>query len=216
MALKQWKRIPAHKTPLRADVNQSVCCWRALCHAGARPWTESDGRARFFTALGKTPHCLQLSRPHVFSFFFFFLTNWLWGFYDWCTYRKNHFCQASSVTCPWDMTSPLPRIALSNQIFPGQCKLWQIPSSCIMRFPANLPNSRESGRVSWFQLRGMLSDWMMLKPQPSTSLISPFPAATTSSLLSFHILPKSLGLVSTGALTTWTTKQLCQSRGILL
>lgn len=72
MALKQWKRIPAHKTPLRADVNQSVCCWRALCHAGARPWTESDGRARFFTALGKTPRCLQLSRPHVFSFFFFF------------------------------------------------------------------------------------------------------------------------------------------------
>lgn len=77
-----------------------------------------------------------------------FLTNWLWGFYDWCTYRKNHFCQASSVTCPWDMTSPLPRIALSNQIFPGQCKLWQIPSSCIMRFPANLPNSREGLMVS--------------------------------------------------------------------
>lgn len=61
------------------------------------------------------------------------------------------------------------RTARSNRIFPGQCKLWQIPSSCIMRFPANLPNSRESGRVSLFQLRGMLSDWMMLKsqnPQP--------------------------------------------------
>lgn len=71
MVLKQWKRIPANKNPLRADVNQSVCCWRALCHAGARPWMESDGRARFFTALGKMPRCLQLSRPHGFFFFFF-------------------------------------------------------------------------------------------------------------------------------------------------
>lgn len=62
-----------------------------------------------------------------------------------------------------------PCITLSSRIFPGQCKLWQIPSSCIMRFPANLPNSRESGRVSLFQLRGMLSDWMMLKLRPSSS-----------------------------------------------
>lgn len=141
-----------------------------------------------------------------------FLTNWLWGFYDWCTYRKNHFCQASSVTCPWDMTSPLPRIALSNQIFPGQCKLWQIPSSCIMRFPANLPNSRESGRVSWFQLRGMLSDWMMLKPQPSTAVISPFQLRPPRLLCLFIFWLLSVGLVSTRALTTWPKKQLRQSR----
>lgn len=42
--------------------------------------------------------------------------------------------------------------ALSNLIFPGQCKWWQIPSSCIMRFAANLPNSRVRGGIctlSW-------------------------------------------------------------------
>lgn len=34
------------------------------------------------------------------------LTNWLWGFFDWCTYRKNHVCRRSPVTCPRDTTSP--------------------------------------------------------------------------------------------------------------
>lgn len=57
----------ADKNPLKADVNKSVCCWRALCHTRARLWMESDGRACFFTALGKMPRCLQLSRPHVFD-----------------------------------------------------------------------------------------------------------------------------------------------------
>lgn len=165
---------------------------------------KSDGRAWFFTALGKMPCCLQLSRPHIF---------WQIGCEAFTT--DAHIAKIISAKLPlWPARGTWqapPCIALSNRIFPGQCKLWQIPSSCIMRFPANLPNSRESGRVSLFQLRGMLSDWMMLKRQPSTSVISPFPAVTTSSLLSFHIFPlfeaTSLGLAGNGSTNlTWAQK----------
>lgn len=99
-----------------------------------------------------------------------------------------------------------PCIALSNRIFPGQCKLWQIPSSCIMRFPANLPNSRESGRVSLFQLRGMLSDWMMLKLQPSTPVLSPLPSCDhlVSSVFS-HFFPHFFEATSVGLAGNWST-----------
>lgn len=141
---------------------------------------KSDGGAWVFIALGKMPCCLQLSRPHIF---------WQIGCEAFTT--DAHIAKIISAKLPlwpargtWQAS---PCIALSSRIFPGQCKLWQIPSSCIMHFPANLPNSRESGRVSLFQLRGMLSDWMMLKLQPSSPVLSPSPAATTSSLLSFHI-----------------------------
>lgn len=96
-----------------------------------------------------------------------FVTNWLWGFFDWCTKRRNLL-----VTCPWDMTSP-SRVALSNRIFPGQCKWWQIPSSRIMRFPANLPNSGEwrglggFGRGAW-----CLTEWCH-SLHPPAAAVSP-------------------------------------------
>lgn len=67
-----------------------------------------------------------------------------------------------------------------NRIFPGQCKWWQILSSCIVRFPANLTNLRKSGGFRRFSWGACLSDWMMLKLQPSTPVHSPFPAVTTS------------------------------------
>lgn len=161
-----------------------LCCCRVLCHGRAWLWMESDGGAWFFIALGKLPCFLQLSRPHIF---------WQIGFEAFTT--DAHIAKIiSAKLLLWPargIWQAPPCIALSNRIFPGQCKLWQIPSSCIMRFPANLPNSRESGRVSPFQLRGMLSDWMMLKLQPSTPVPPPFTAVTTSSLLSFHIFPLS-------------------------
>jgi len=141
-------------------------------------WMESDGAAWFFTALGRTPRRLQLSRPHIF---------WQIGFEAFTT--DAHIAKIISAKLPlWPargIWQAPPCIALSNRIFPGQCKLWQIPSSCIMRFPANLPNSRESGRVWLFQLRGMLSDWMMLKLQPSTPVLSPSCDHLVSSVFSY-------------------------------
>lgn len=115
---------------------------------------------------GEMPRCLQTVPA---SHFFFFV--WQIGCEAFTT--DAHIAKIISAKLPlWPARGTWQepaRTARSNRIFPGQCKLWQIPSSCIMRFPANLPNSRESGRVSLFQLRGMLSDWMMLKsqnPQP--------------------------------------------------
>lgn len=150
------------------------------------------------------PCRLQLSPSHIF---------WQIGCEAFTT--DAHIAKIISAKLPlWPARgtwqAPLC-IALSNRIFPGQCKLWQIPSSCIMHFLANLPNSRESGRVSLFQLRGMLSDWMMLKLQPSASVISLFPAVTTSSLLSSHIFAlfeaTSLGLAGNGSTNlTWAQK----------
>lgn len=150
-------------------------------------WGVMEGHG-FSLCEGKMLCCLQLSQPHIF---------WQIGCEAFTT--DAHIAKIISAKLPlWPARGTWqapPCIALSNQIFPGQCKLWQIPSSCIMRFPANLPNSRESGRVSLFQLRGMLSDWMMLKLQPSTPVLSPFPAVTTSSLLSFqfysHFFPST-------------------------
>lgn len=154
------------------------------------------------------PCCLQLSRPHIF---------WQIGCEAFTT--DAHIAKIISAKLPlWPARGTWqapPCIALSNRIFPGQCKLWQIPSSCIMRFPANLPNSRESGRVSLFQLRGMLSDWMMLKLQPSTPVLSPFPAVTNPSLLSFHIFPlfeaTSLGLAGNGTSLTYPGHKIIMS-----
>lgn len=190
--------------------NKIVCSCGVLCRTRAGLWMKSDGRAWFFIALGKMPCCLQLSRPHIF---------WQIGCEAFTT--DAHIAKIISAKLPlWPARGTWhapPWIALSNWIFPGQCKLWQIPSSCIMRFPANLPNSRESGRVSLFQLRGMLSDWMMLKLQPSTPVLSPFPAVTTSSLLSFHIFPlfedTSLGRAGNGSCNlTWAQKNYVNTK----
>lgn len=65
--------------------------------------------------------------------FYFILTNSLWSICNWCTYHK--ITSAKLPLWPARGTWHAPRcIALSTCIFPGQCKLWQIPSSCIMCF----------------------------------------------------------------------------------
>lgn len=62
----------------------------------------------------------------------FVLTNCLWCICYWCTYK---IISAKLPLWPARGTWHAPRcIALSTRIFPGQCKLWQIPSSCIMWF----------------------------------------------------------------------------------
>lgn len=69
-----------------------------------------------------------LTYSHLFSFL---LTNYLWSICNWCTYHK--IISAKLPLWPARGTWHAPgRVALSTRIFPGQCKLWQIPSSCIM------------------------------------------------------------------------------------
>lgn len=65
--------------------------------------------------------------------FHFTLTNCLWSICNWCTYHK--IISAKLPLWPARGTWHAPRCgALSTRIFPGQCKLWQIPSSRIMCF----------------------------------------------------------------------------------
>lgn len=128
------------------------------------------------------PRCLQLSRPHIF---------WQIGCEAFTT--DAHIAKIISAKLPlWPARgtwqAPFHASLYQTKYFQDNANYDKFHHPALCAFPANLPNSRESGRVSWFQLRGMLSDWMMLKPQPYTAVISPFPAATTSSLLSFHIL----------------------------
>lgn len=81
---------------------------------------------------------------------------------------QNYFCQASSVTCPWDMTCSKMR----RSINPHFSRTMQIMTNSIILhyvLHANLTNSKESGGLAVL-LRGMLSDWMIGKqhlPSPS-------------------------------------------------
>lgn len=131
-------------------------------------------------------HLLQLSWPPLF-----FVTNWLWGIYNWCTYRKI----ISAKLPPWPArgTWHAPRrIALSNWIFPGQCKLWQIPSSRIMRFMLIflIQENQESLLFCW-RACCLIEWWWKNIRNPLHLLI---PAVATSALqphsnLFSHIIP---------------------------
>lgn len=78
------------------------------------------------------PYFLYL--PLTSSYLFYFiLTNCLWSICNWCPYHK--IISAKLPLWPARGTWHAPRrVILSTHIFPGQCKLWQIPSSCIMCF----------------------------------------------------------------------------------
>lgn len=81
---------------------------------------------------------------------------------------QNYFCQASSVTCPWDMTCAKMR----RSINPHFSRTMQIMTNSIILhyvLHANLTNSEESGGLAVL-LKGILSDWMIGKqhlPSPS-------------------------------------------------
>lgn len=81
---------------------------------------------------------------------------------------QNYFCQASSVTCPWDMTCSKMR----RSINPHFSRTMQIMTNSIILhyvLHANLTNSEESGGAAVL-LKGILSDWMIGKPHsPSPS-----------------------------------------------
>lgn len=99
------------------------------------------------------------------------VTNWLWGIYNWCTDRKI----ISAKLPPWPArgTWHAPRrIALSNRIFPGQCKLWQIPSSCIMHFMLIfLIRENREGLLFCWRARCLIEWWWknIRKPPPPLS-----------------------------------------------
>lgn len=139
---------------------------------------------------------LQLSWPPIFLYIFFsFLTNWLWGIYNWCTYREI----ISAKLPPWPARGTwhaLRCIGLSNWIFPGQCKLWQIPSSRIMRFMLIfLIRENQKGLLFCWRAR-CLNEWWwknirnplhLLIPAVATSALKPL-----SNLSSYVILAPEL------------------------
>ena len=100
--------------------------------------------------------------------FYFILTNRLWSICNWCTYHK--IISAKLPLWPARGTWHAPScVTLSTRIFPGQCKLWQIPSSCIKCFMLiSLILKNQEGLLFWW--RALLSDWMIGKqhlPSPS-------------------------------------------------
>lgn len=72
--------------------------------------------------------CVKAKRCHQTVSTSVFLTNWLWGFYDWCTDRENHFCRDSSMTCPWDMT----RSSMRRSIKPDLSRTMQMMTNSII------------------------------------------------------------------------------------
>lgn len=69
---------------------------------------------------------------------------------------QNYFCQASPVTCPWDMTCSKMR----RSINPHFSRTMQIMTNSIILhyvLHANLTNSKESGGLALL-LKGILSD----------------------------------------------------------
>lgn len=92
---------------------------------------------------------------------------------------QNYFCQASSMTCPWDMTCSTTHCSIKLNL----SRTMQIMTNSIIlhyALHANLPNSRESGGFAVL-LKGTLSDWMMVKerslspspPNPSCGHLCP-------------------------------------------
>ena len=95
------------------------------------------------------------------------LTHCLWSICNRCTYHK--IISAKLPLWPARGTWHAPScVALSTRIFPGQCKLWQIPSSCIKCFMLiSLILKNQEGLL--FCWRALLSDWMIGKHLPSPS-----------------------------------------------
>lgn len=148
--------------------------------------------------LGKCPPPSTLLTSPLFLplFFFPFLTNWLWGIYNWCTYREI----ISAEFPPWPARGTwhaLRCIALSNWIFPGQCKLWQIPSSRIMRFML-IFLIRENQKSLLFCWRARcLNEWWWKNIHNPLHLL--IPAVATSVLKPLNFLCHSCIRINSGS-----------------
>lgn len=125
-----------------ADVVKSALYIAVQCHNRVGLWTESDGGACFFIGLGKMPRCLQLSWPHIF---------WQIGCEAFTT--DAHIAKISSAKLPlWPARRTWQGPSMHRSIKLNPSRTMQImTNSIILHYtlsPANLPNSRESGRVS--------------------------------------------------------------------
>lgn len=104
---------------------------------------------------------------------------------------QNYFCQASSVTCPWDMTYS----KMHHSINPHFSRTMQIMTNSIILhygLHANLTNSEDSGGLAVL-LKGILSDWMIgkqhllsLSHNPSCGHHCPTSARQVVLLCNFH------------------------------
>lgn len=108
--------------------------------------------------------------PHLynlFRFILFYFDKSLMKHLQLMHISQNYFCQASSVTCPWDMTCS----KMHRSINPHFSRTMQIMTNSIILhyvLHANLTNSKESGGLAVL-LKGILSDWMIGKHLPSFS-----------------------------------------------
>lgn len=110
---------------------------------------------------------------------------------------QNYFCQASSVTCPWDMTCSKMHRSI-NLHFSRTMQI--MTNSIILHYVlhANLTNSEESGELVVL-LKGILSDWMIGKYLPSPHNPSCGPPCPTSAKKLFLLwnFPTRLNFIST-------------------
>lgn len=106
--------------------------------------------------------------PNLFLFVLFYFDKSFMKHLQLMHISQNYFCQASSVTCPWDMTCS----KMHRSINPHFSRTMQIMTNSIILhyvLHANLTNSEESGGPA-VPLKGILSDWMIGKPHsPSPS-----------------------------------------------
>lgn len=101
------------------------------------------------------PYFLYL--PNLFPFILFYFWQIIYEAFATDAHITNYFCQASSVTCPWDM----PCSKTCRSINPHFSRTMQIMTNSIILhyvLHANLTNSEESEGLAVL-LKGMLADW---------------------------------------------------------
>lgn len=114
--------------------------------------------------------------PNLFPFILFSFDKLFMKHLQLMHISQNYFCQASSVTCPWDMTCS----KTCRSINPHFSRTMQIMTNSIVLhyvLHANLTNSEESEGLAVL-LKGMLADWRIGK-QHLPSSPSPHPAVAT-------------------------------------
>lgn len=106
------------------------------------------------------------------TFFYLFFDKLVMRHLQLMHISQNYFCQASSMTCPWDMTCS----EMHRSIKLNLSRTMQIMTNSIIPhyvLHANLPNSRKSEGLAVL-LKGTLSEWMMVKERlQSTSSSNP-------------------------------------------
>lgn len=120
--------------------------------------------AWFFKMLRQWPYFLYL--PNLFLFILFYSDKSSMKHLQPMHISQNYFCQASSVTCPWDMTCSKLRRSI-NPHFQDNAN-YDHSSSCIKCFMLiSLILKNQEGLL--FCWRALLSDWMIGKHLPSPS-----------------------------------------------